>query len=117
MNVRSFFLGFLAGSFVMALVHQQEQIVRPRRASNRLATDPARPDLQLHRDSPEAAGDPAWTSPELKGAAVFAFERAGGAPGPSGPGEVLEHPGRPGESLSHEDPSQPIKLANRALNI
>lgn len=64
--------------------------------------------IPLKRD--DAGGDPAW----LTGSHTPSpreFERPGGAPGGSTAAEVQETPGRLGQPLSHDDPSNPLRSA------
>jgi hypothetical protein len=78
--------------------------------------EPAGRPFLSRRDSPESAGDPATTAPG-HGNASEAFNLPGGAPGPRQRGEQLTMPGRPGQSLTYDDPAQQVRISRRTVDI
>ena len=73
--------------------------------------------ISLHRETSESAGDPARLTPARATNSSMRFVRPGGAPGPVDAREVLDAPGRPGQSIDHSDPARPVKPASRSLNL
>ncbi len=76
---------------------------------------------KMRRESSESAGDPTRLYPARAtgGSGIHAVDiaRPGGAPGRLDAAEVLEVPGHPGQLLDQSDAAQPVRAANRALNI
>ena len=74
-------------------------------------------EFRLRRNEPESAGDPSILSPGRTRTSVTSFERTGGAPGGSGEVERLEVPGQAGRLIDHSDPSTPVRMASRAIDL
>ncbi len=68
------------------------------------------------RDHPESAGDPRSLASDRTGATAE-FTRRGGAPGGLDQPEILDKPGRPGETLDHTDHSKPVRPHSRSLDL
>lgn len=74
-------------------------------------------EFRSRRDQPESAGDPAKLAPFRTHDASTQFERQGGSPGGATDPERLETPGRPGQQIDHSDPSAPVRISPRTLDL
>jgi hypothetical protein len=122
-----FWRGFVAGTLAGMAVAAFSQYDLWRKLTTPLAA-PAKerlrndfrehaPEIAMHRETSESAGDPSRLTPARATNSVMPFVRPGGAPGPVDEPEVLDAPGRPGQSIDHSDPARSVTAASRSLNL